>query len=272
MENKARSHYLPFYFNDYLGDTTHLTMAEHGAYLLMIVAYWKNGGPMPADEVLFAKMVRASPKEWQAVRLTLLQFFKVMDGAWVHNRIDRELAAYAEKIRTIKVRATSGGLASAASRAKRAAHVELGLNPGSTQVQPGPKHSDSDSDSDGQNMEALGYSTAPGQESAGTPPTGSNFRNLGNHPPLATIIKTFAKMAPEFSVQDITDAWNTFEATAVDGIWYFGNRPATNWLACFSSRLVREASFKNRKTAGGAKGIGGSISTETNKTETLIPA
>lgn len=85
--------WMPFYVSDYLADTGHLTTAEHGAYMLLIMHYWSNGG-LPDDERKLARICRMSPDEWRDVRETLSDFFH--DG-WRHKRIDAEFSRATEK-------------------------------------------------------------------------------------------------------------------------------------------------------------------------------
>lgn len=85
-------HWMPLYVADYLADTRRLTMAEHGAYMLLIMEYWRNGG-LPNDERRLARIVGASEEEWAAVRDNIAEFF--CEG-WRHKRIDDELAKSGE--------------------------------------------------------------------------------------------------------------------------------------------------------------------------------
>ncbi len=65
---------MPLYVADYLADTTHLSAAEHGAYLLLIMNYWQKGG-LPKDEALLARICRMSSREWSKSRGVILELF-----------------------------------------------------------------------------------------------------------------------------------------------------------------------------------------------------
>lgn len=80
--------WMPLYVADYLADTRRLTTLEHGAYLLLIMEYWRNGG-LPAEDSKLARIAGVSVDEWSAMRETVSEFFS--DG-WRHKRIDDELA------------------------------------------------------------------------------------------------------------------------------------------------------------------------------------
>lgn len=85
MSNRA---WMPLHIDAYLGDTGHLSALEHGAYLLLIMHYWKHGC-LPADERLIARHAKLTPEQWAESRDILAALF--MDG-WRHKRIDEELA------------------------------------------------------------------------------------------------------------------------------------------------------------------------------------
>jgi len=88
--------WMPFYVADFVADTLHLDREDIGSYLLLILAYWRNGGPLPDDDSTLAKTARMTPREWKEARPTLSAFFQVGDGLWRHKRIDRELQTATE--------------------------------------------------------------------------------------------------------------------------------------------------------------------------------
>lgn len=85
MSNRA---WMPLHITDYLADTGHLTAAEHGAYLMLIMHYWQNGS-LPSDERLLARLARMSKAEWDEGRDVLAMLF---GPNWTHKRIDAELS------------------------------------------------------------------------------------------------------------------------------------------------------------------------------------
>lgn len=84
--------WMPLYVADYLADTGHLSAAEHGGYLLLIMHYWQNGG-LPTEDRRLARIARMSQSEWADSRDALADLFA---EGWVHKRIDAELKAAAD--------------------------------------------------------------------------------------------------------------------------------------------------------------------------------
>ena len=90
--------WMPLYVSRYLGDTGHLTVGEHGAYLLLLMQYWIRG-PLPDDDVKLAKMAQTDLKAWRkGIGQTIREFFTVRDGALHQKRADMELAKAGEII------------------------------------------------------------------------------------------------------------------------------------------------------------------------------
>lgn len=84
--------WMPLYIADYLRDTRRLSLAEHGAYLLLIMEYWTSGS-LPNDDRQLARIVGSTPGQWSKIKPAMKAFFQ--DG-WKHKRIDGELARAAE--------------------------------------------------------------------------------------------------------------------------------------------------------------------------------
>lgn len=104
--------YMPLFVADYLADTAHLTAAEHGAYLMLVMNYWQRGKPLPADDRKLARIARMSDAEWMDSRDTLAEFFIEAEGVWSHKRIEAEIAVAEEKT----VKAKKAARASAEAR------------------------------------------------------------------------------------------------------------------------------------------------------------
>lgn len=84
--------YMKLYIGDYLGDTQHLSCLEHGAYMLLIMAYWQTGGPITSDPVVLRRITKTSQKEFKNWHENVLKMFEVKDAMLVHKRIDIEIA------------------------------------------------------------------------------------------------------------------------------------------------------------------------------------
>ncbi len=93
----STSPYMPFYTSDYVADTPHLTLEQHGAYLLLIIAYWQKGGALPDNDKQLALCVHTSLKKWYSVREEVIKFFIIRDGKLFHERIEEELAVMRSK-------------------------------------------------------------------------------------------------------------------------------------------------------------------------------
>lgn len=84
--------YMPLYVADYLADTAHLTALGNGAYLMLIMNYWQRGKALPGNADQLARIARVTRDEWDVIAADLEEFFDVVDGQWVHHRIEAELA------------------------------------------------------------------------------------------------------------------------------------------------------------------------------------
>lgn len=90
---------MPFYPDAHLADTQTLSAEEQGAYLLILLATWRNNGqPFPDDERLLATVTRLSRTRWRRVRARLEPFFDLSGGVWRQPRLERTWHQAAVKI------------------------------------------------------------------------------------------------------------------------------------------------------------------------------
>ncbi len=82
--------WMPWYPGDYIKDTRHLTLIQHGSYILLIGEYWMRGG-LPKDEMTVCRLAGMTTEEWQSNRDVFLDLF---GPNWTHKRIDAEIAKW----------------------------------------------------------------------------------------------------------------------------------------------------------------------------------
>src|ERR1700685_2098407 len=83
--------WMPLFVGDYLGDTSHLTQGQHGAYFLLIMHYWQRG-PLPLDLMQCYFIARAMDEPSKCdVDAVLREFFHVVDKCYHQPRLDKEL-------------------------------------------------------------------------------------------------------------------------------------------------------------------------------------
>lgn len=93
---------MPVYVGDYMADTIGLTLSQHGAYFLSLMAYWRKGESLTATElrdICGAEFSRVS------------RFFILNHGRWHHKRVDQELNIAHEKSRSAAEKSKKGNAA-----------------------------------------------------------------------------------------------------------------------------------------------------------------
>lgn len=127
--------WMPLYVKDYLADTMHLTTAQHGAYLLLIMEYWRTAMPLPNDDAVLARKAKLSITNWQKMKHTVLPFFEPACGVLRHKRIDAELAEAAERYEKMRLRTA----AATAARTQRNVQRNDTVTDNVTVTQPQPQ-------------------------------------------------------------------------------------------------------------------------------------
>jgi uncharacterized protein YdaU (DUF1376 family) len=119
-KDRVQRPWMPIYWEDYDEDTRHLFNDEHGAYLMLIRAYWRAGRPLPDDDrVLYRAAACRTIVGWRRLRPAIEPFFTITDGMWRHKRIDAELAEAEQRIASRAHISSLGGRASVKARVER---------------------------------------------------------------------------------------------------------------------------------------------------------
>jgi len=82
--------WMPLYIADYLSDTIHLTAAQHGAYLLILMEIWRKG-PIPDDKRRLARIAKVSCDDWDAgIWPVLSEFLTITPAGVTQKRLEAE--------------------------------------------------------------------------------------------------------------------------------------------------------------------------------------
>lgn len=103
--------YYQRHIGDYIRDTSHLSLLEHGVYARLLDIYYSRESPLP-DEVVYRLVGAKDTKEKAATAAVLNEFFSLVDGQWRHGRCDEEIRAANEAME----RARQAGKDGAAKR------------------------------------------------------------------------------------------------------------------------------------------------------------
>jgi uncharacterized protein YdaU (DUF1376 family) len=85
--------WIPLNIGDYLAETAHLKVAEHGAYVLLLMYYWIHSG-LPKDEEAIRRISRMTPRQWSQSGDVIRALFK---EEWRHPVMDLEIRKAIEK-------------------------------------------------------------------------------------------------------------------------------------------------------------------------------
>lgn len=99
----------------YRNDTWGLTLAEHGAYSLLLDYYYSSESPLPADDRALSSIIGCGLDEWLAVKGAVTRYFRVTNGRMIHDTCDEVMdaqlgkrkggadrqAKYREKLKTV---------------------------------------------------------------------------------------------------------------------------------------------------------------------------
>jgi len=105
--------YYRLHIGDYLRDTAHLSLLEHGVYTRLLQVYYTREQSI-SDAEKYRLVGARAPEEREAVDAVLAEFFVASDGAWTQPRCEREIAEYQAKAERNREVGRLGGRPSAA--------------------------------------------------------------------------------------------------------------------------------------------------------------
>lgn len=116
--------YYKRHIGDYAAKAGHLTPLEHGVYGLLIDAYYnREEAPTKAEAIRWAR-ARAKD-ELAALEAVLSEFFIEVDGRFMQNRVEEELAQFRIRQETNRELGAKGGAAKSKRNAKPIASEPL---------------------------------------------------------------------------------------------------------------------------------------------------
>jgi uncharacterized protein YdaU (DUF1376 family) len=114
----AKAPVMPLFTDALIGDTTHLSAEQFGAYVLILIATWRNNGKaLPDDDARMSKICKIGVTKWRRkVRPILREFFEVNESGWHQQRLEKEWDRIDQMLQARQVAGARGGHATQARR------------------------------------------------------------------------------------------------------------------------------------------------------------
>jgi uncharacterized protein YdaU (DUF1376 family) len=218
--------WMPLYVGDYLAATRRLDTEQHGAYLLLIMDYWKQG-PLPDCDCTLARIVVSTLDGWRRLRPAIEPFFQVRDGQWHHGRIDRERTKAGEQYAAVLENSRKG------VEARR----RMGQLPKEPKVQPKVQPAD---DSGENQRRTTPQSQPPSPPESSSQPVPPNPQRGNGEDSQKTIFSLQSSIGKEFGRAD-GEAWGNDDERALAEI---ARRPSAfdEWqlVRCFRNSVPKD--------------------------------
>jgi len=102
--------YFELHIGDYQRKTAHLSLAEHGAYSLMLQVFYATEKPLPENRKLLYRILRVNrAAERKAVDSVCDQFWQRTDEGFINKRAEKVLAVYHNWLEKQKLNGGRGG-------------------------------------------------------------------------------------------------------------------------------------------------------------------
>jgi len=101
---------IPLFVDAYMADTMHLSEAEDGVYMRLLMCMWRMGGQLPDDDAKLARFARVSKSQWiKKYRPELEIFFDIKDGLFSQKRLKKEWDYVSQKVERNRTNGGKGG-------------------------------------------------------------------------------------------------------------------------------------------------------------------
>src|SRR3990167_1333438 len=100
----------------YTSDTRHFTLAQHGAYLLILMAMWTNDGHLPNDEKSLARVCGITVARWRSIAFPIMEKLTIEGDMITQKRAKKE---YERAMGIGSKKSEAGSLGAIAKRLKR---------------------------------------------------------------------------------------------------------------------------------------------------------
>lgn len=89
---------MSYYGDAYMADTRHLTLAEHGAYHLLLLIAWRSPNcALPDDDKRIAQMLGVGVPKWLRIKPAVMDFWQLGPHGWQQKRQLKEFKNAQEK-------------------------------------------------------------------------------------------------------------------------------------------------------------------------------
>jgi uncharacterized protein YdaU (DUF1376 family) len=90
---------LPIFTDALIADTVHLTDAEFGCYMRLLIFAWRTPEcRLPNNDLRLRTMLGLTPKRWATVKPVLMAFFIEVDDSLIQKKLSKVRRGVAEKV------------------------------------------------------------------------------------------------------------------------------------------------------------------------------
>jgi len=228
---------LPLWTDAYLADTTHLSLEEHGIYLMLLMLAWRSPDcAIPNNKKRILRMLRVHGNYWPKIEQILTEFWHLSDDKWKQQKLNKcrsKVDHFSETQRqraqkrwndnTLKnnntTNATRAGIPNARGNA----------NHNHNQYIPNPTHIPS---------------TTAARENGPNDDGGGGFKKIGEYIPCA-FTESFTKHIAELTNSSITDTCNDINQLEQQAHQLLGPDKGDQWINETLHQLANDPNVKN---------------------------